>query len=256
MGRKAMKQITKYDGGRHYTWKRQDGVEETYPSVTTIIGAMNKPALPRWAAKETAEFAVKVIDQISFIAQQDRQAAIDLLKGAPWRNSRKAMGRGSGIHKLIEQRMSGEAVEVPDRHRDSYGAFGAFLSDYNVSYETCETTVFSRTHNYAGTLDFIAKLDGIGTVVGDIKTGKNVWPEVGLQLAAYRYADFMGGKDGEEKEIPATTGAVVLHLRPDGYSLHPVRSDVSLFGVFLALRSVWQFQEEESNDVVGEEVKA
>ena len=54
------------------------------PGVTTVIDTLSKPALPRWAAKETATFAVA--NRKSWEGLDDA-AAIDLLKGAPWRMS-------------------------------------------------------------------------------------------------------------------------------------------------------------------------
>ena len=58
-----------------------------------------------------------------------------------------------------------------------------------------------------------------------------MWGEVGLQLAAYRYATTLM-VDGE----PATHAQVdktgVIHVRSDGYDLREVKADESVFRMF------------------------
>jgi hypothetical protein len=53
-----------------------------------------------------------------------------------------------------------------------------------------EQVVWSTTHRYAGTLDFLAEITVPGQaapvpVVGDIKTGKAIYGEALLQVSAY-----------------------------------------------------------------------
>jgi predicted RecB family nuclease len=53
-----------------------------------------------------------------------------------------------------------------------------------------EQVVWSTTHRFAGTLDFLAEITLPGHaapvyVVGDIKTGKAIYDEARLQVAAY-----------------------------------------------------------------------
>jgi hypothetical protein len=82
--------------------------------------------------------------------------------------------------------------------------------------------------------------------MGDYKTGKSVYPEVGMQLAAYRRATIGWTKNGTEIVPPATAGAVVLHVRPKdmpggeerGYSLRRSRPSDDVFDVFLAAKSI------------------
>jgi len=50
-----------------------------------------------------------------------------------------------------------------------------------------EHTVYSKTYEYAGTMDLLADINGKLSVV-DWKTGKAIYPEAILQNAAYRYA--------------------------------------------------------------------
>jgi hypothetical protein len=50
-----------------------------------------------------------------------------------------------------------------------------------------ERTIFSDIHNFAGTVDFICRIDGVPYVI-DFKTSKSIWREYELQVSAYRTA--------------------------------------------------------------------
>jgi hypothetical protein len=102
-------------------------------------------------------------------------------------------------------------------------------------------TVFNPEAGYAGTLDWVADIPalGEGLTLGDIKTGKGVYPETALQLAAYRHATFAESSRGQVSvDMPKTERAVVLHIRPtvDGkpayYELIPVQTDEETFNTF------------------------
>jgi hypothetical protein len=77
-------------------------------------------------------------------------------------------------------------------------------------------------------------------VVGDAKSregdGKQFYDEHALQLAPYRRATWcMPSKiDRLLKPMPATEGAVIIQIRPDGYTFEPVRTDDTEFQAFLA----------------------
>ena len=70
--------------GRHYQHPKTG---ELVPSVTNIIGVLNKPALPRWAAKVVAEQAAAMKTSLPNL---DDAEVVDMLKGAPWRSSTRA----------------------------------------------------------------------------------------------------------------------------------------------------------------------
>ncbi|HEY7822245.1 MAG TPA: hypothetical protein VIG24_05410 [Acidimicrobiia bacterium] len=62
--------------GRHYQHPNGDMV----PSVTNVIGILDKPALPRWAAKMVAESAYRMRHSLAGMEQNE---AVDMLKGSP-----------------------------------------------------------------------------------------------------------------------------------------------------------------------------
>lgn len=249
------KNATTSRNGRTYTWPGDDPVIE-YTSVTTILsGGVPKPALPNWAAKSVAEWAVANHEQVGDIIESEGKIeAVRILKGKPWSQRDKAADLGSRCHAAAEAYVLGQPMpEWEDDVKPFMAAFCAFLEDHSPVYELTEATVYNRKYGYAGTLDFIAHIGG-KLVLGDIKTGKGVYGEVALQLAAYRYAEFIGLPDGNEAPVPPVDSAAVLHLRPGKYDLVPVEADEGAFRVFLYAQQVAQFAKVRSLEVIGKPI--
>src|SRR5690348_5762134 len=88
--------------------------------------------------------------------------------------------------------------------------FQAFLDDFQPEYKAAEFTVYNREHRYAGTADAMAQI-GDTLWLLDTKTGKDVYGEAALQLAAYRHAEFIGvAETGDELPMPKVDRCGVL----------------------------------------------
>lgn len=268
---------TTKQGARWYDWKG-----ERYWSVTTIIsGGLPKRALIYWSANQVAEFACDNVEEIkSLIASGERDAAYDLLKRSPWRKRDKAADIGTAIHEAIEAHVLGRPVpEWPLPLRPRMQAFERFLAEYEPAFVPApvsgppverqaqdsaeapvpagagillaEAPVFHRSQRYAGTLDGIVEIGGRRLVL-DVKTSaRGIYPEVGMQLAAYRFAEFVGLPDGSEQPLPETDGAVALHLPEDGtYELREIQADEEVFRAFLYVREVYRFLTDMADGVV------
>jgi hypothetical protein len=234
-------------GQRYYTWRGQN-----YWSVTTIIkGGLPMPALLNWGIKMVAEGAADLADTLPRLVEHDRDAAVKMLKGLPWSNRTRAADLGSLIHAAVEARALGQPMpEPPAIARTRMQAFYDFLADCEPVFLATEASVYNRLERYAGTLDAIVEMFGRRYLL-DYKTGKGVYPEVALQLAAYRYADFIGLPDGSEAPMPKVDAAACLHLPEDGgYELIDVRADPEVFDSFLYVREVYRWQEELSKAVL------
>ena len=85
----------------------------------------------------------------------------------------------------------------------------------------------------------------------DLKTGKSIYEEVSLQLSAYRFADYQLSPDGTETPIPDLVAGAAIHVRPDSYSVVPVRVDEDLFEVFRSLIAVHKWDSELKRGVLG-----
>lgn len=246
---------TRKDGKRFYSWRN-----ENYWSVTTIIdGGIPKPALINWAKKYTAEYAVDNFTALTELVAVGRDDAVDWLKGAAYRDRDRKADIGTSVHLAIEAHRLGKPMPPwPLEIRPRMAAFERFVQDFDPVYEATEASVYNRTQRYAGTLDAIITLTlpldaAPRRFVLDAKSGKGIYPEVGLQLAAYRYAEFIGLPDGSEAPMPSVDGALALHLTDHGYRLIEVRADEQVFQAFLYAREIYRWGLETSKTVLGQE---
>ena len=222
---------------------------ESVPGVTSILNQLPKPFLQYWSAKVVAEYAV---DNVESWRSLDYKAAVDLLKGAPRRYTSGRADIGTEAHDAFEKIGNGDdpgpiRIEV----QPYVDQFSKFLDDFQPEFIGQELTVWSEKHRYAGSTDAFLRIQGEPVVV-DWKTTKSIYPEVGLQLAAYRYADHVIDQYGSTSPIPTLEGGAVLHVREDGYDLVPLRCDEKVFEIFLALRNFsFEWAQDISKTVVG-----
>lgn len=235
-------------GKRFYTWR-----DEAYWSVTTILGALPKPALLPWGIKMVAEAAVDATQKgiLGPMVASDPDGAIRWLKASPYAARDKAADVGTYVHAAIEAYALGKPFPkwAPAIARRMEG-FEQFVKDHQPEFHMTEASVLNRTQRYAGTLDSICTL-GDRKLVLDAKSGKGIYPEIGLQLAAYRFAEFVALPDGSDQPMPHTDGAVALHLPDSGvYDLYDVRADDEVFRAFLFVREVFKFTEETAKTIL------
>lgn len=229
--------LKRVNAGRGHSY-RLDG--KPVQGVTTLIGkGVPKPALPNWAARSVAEYVADADPgDLDALRRLGRDGMIKALKDVPWRDRDAAAGRGTEIHAIAERLSRGEEVRRTDAIEPIWGYVEAcvrFLDEWRISVVLTETVIGSRRHRYAGTLDLIADLPDGRRALFDYKTSRSgVWGETALQLAAYRHADFYLDGDGHEQpmsELQIGT-AYAVHLRPDGYSVHPIDTSNEVFDMF------------------------
>lgn len=106
-----------------------------------------------------------------------------------------------------------------------------YLTNPQFKPEHIELKVWSEQYQYQGTLDCVAKI-GKKLVVVDWKTSKSIYPDMGLQLAAYAkaYEERYGKK--------INTGLIVLVTkeRPHRLITKEFKLGKRLFNKFLKLR--------------------
>lgn len=215
------------------------------PGVTSILSAgWPKPALVGWGIKSVAEYAVDHWDDLTEAKPSER---LTTLKGSPYADRDAAANRGTAVHALAEQLVHGVEVEVPDELAGHVESYVRFLDEWQPEPVLVERTVVNYTVGYAGTLDLSARFPCWPGehVIADIKTSRSgVFGETGLQLAAYRYAEFYVDDDGSEKPMPPIDRVVVIHVRADGYDVVPVRADDYVFSRFRHVAVVARAAEE------------
>ncbi|MFI2213021.1 hypothetical protein [Streptomyces sp. NPDC020141] len=224
------------------------------PGVTSVVDQLPKSFLKFWAVKVTAEAAVEHEDVWLPLARRDPQGAVDYLKGVHRRVAGEAAGVGSRAHTWFERAARGEAINprhVPADVKHHVRWFMEFLDQIQPEFLHLEQTVWSDRHQYAGSFDALARIDG-EVVMLDWKTSKDVYASVALQLAAYRYADRIILSDtGENVSLPPMAGGAVLHVRPDAWKLVPVSCGPGIFKKFLALRDIFDWETIDSRGVIG-----
>jgi hypothetical protein len=248
------------DGVRYYTSPK---TQQRFVSVTSVISTLDKPALRYWVGKQTAQYAVDERSLWLPIADTDPKAAFDLIKGAPWRSTENSAALGSAVHAAVEARILGgdpDIEKVDEDVRPFVRSFLEFEKMFTPQWEMSEATVLSYTHGYAGTVDAIATFDRpdlglVGRYLIDWKTGKGIYPDAALQLAAYRHADVVLLPNGTEEPVPHTDGAIVVKVRPRSYEVYPVDVSENTFKFFRHIQVAWKWVHEGSKDVLGRPIR-
>jgi hypothetical protein len=272
--------ILRTDGrsGRFYDIPNDDGTTARYPSVTTILAAIAKPALVGWAAKEerlaVSEAAADFYAETANTPQLPRPMYLLGLEQrlgktkAHVKALAKASEIGTAAHAKIEWRMKrdlgqpvGPEPMVPDAAQWAVMAFEDWAKAVRLRPQFIEQTVFSRTHQYAGTMDLLATLDSaallamlerqgaVDATVGDwlrtrtdvnalidFKTGKSIYGEAHLQSVAYQRALAEMGHGRAD-------GGLIVRLpkvtTDPGFEVAVVPPARDLFPTFCAVRQLW-----------------
>ena len=150
----------------HQRYRTSDGT--IVPGVTTVTGLLNKPALVRWAN----QLGLQGIDSTKYV---DKTAEI-----------------GTLAHAMVEEYLGGRPVDytsysadVRDQAENSLLSFFEWEKTHPLKAVLLEEQLVSDKHRYGGTIDCYADLDGKRWLI-DFKTGKGIYGEYGIQVAAYR----------------------------------------------------------------------
>lgn len=189
----------------------EDG-DQQFWSVTTIIGALDRPALMYWAAEQTALAAVHSsstwrgmladCDPDCAHADADSCPAVKWLRDARFRKPkgvRSATELGTLVHAACEEyALTGTRPKVDPEVVPFLDQFDRWLQKFAPAYQATEVAVYHPELGYAGTADAFLSIDGV-RYIADYKSTRKVldsrgnptspYPEdVALQLAAYRWA--------------------------------------------------------------------
>jgi PD-(D/E)XK nuclease superfamily len=223
--------------GRYYTI---DG--RKFPSVTTILNVLNKPQLVNWAARITRDF---IKQELFAFRRADSFKDLDLdilLEKSAKEHDRvrtAAADHGIAVHSSI-------ASYVAAKSNVAYNDPAVFaFSEWEESSQfvsiASERLVFSHEHGFAGTADLIGTLNGRLALL-DIKTGRGVYPEYKLQLAAYAIA--WGEMSGHFPEV-----CMNLHVQSDSTiteaNYFTATELFPLFQTFLAAKRLFEWQSEQ-----------
>jgi len=194
--------------------------------VTSVLNIIDKPALIQWAANEAAAF---VRENLKPGVSLDELQIEELAKSASLAHrvkKEKAANIGTITHNWIEEYIKNGRRDLPvnEQARKGAEAFLEWVATNHVEFVDSERKIYSKLHNYAGTLDFEAVVNG-KRIIGDIKTSSGIYPTMFLQTAAYEMA--RTEEDGIEY-----AGNIIVNCRKDGT---------------LKVGEVWDAQERKKN---------
>ncbi len=163
-------------------------------SVTQILSVVDKSGpLTQWAANATVELLRDLLRP--GVAYDEIQIA-ELLEQARFNFrsvSRKAKGVGALVHEWIEAhlraRLHGGAEPPAPVNQEAARACAGASQWIAAHFEprAMEHYIYSRDHDYAGTIDVYGLVDGRPAIV-DWKASSGLYPEFRLQTAAYAQA--------------------------------------------------------------------
>jgi len=229
------------------------------PSVTTVLGIMDKPAVGVFKAKEAARAIIRrTYDRESGALWDDEDEAIKWALKEADKVRDTAASLGSSVHLLADlegmplraSETAYKGFQVSDDTIPYLEAYRGFLARYSASSIVSSEHAVWSLQGYAGTYDLLMTIDGELWLI-DIKTsGKGPYPEWGLQLAGYRWADYIVlPGDPVLYPMPQIQRAGVLHLRPDLYTdtgwrliEYPITKALD-YRAFLSALELWRWRE-------------
>lgn len=286
---------------------KPDPEDQTLWSVTTIIGALDKPALMYWAAEQTAKAAVASHRSIGArIAEEGEEPVVKWLRDARFRRPKDrltAANLGTVAHSAAEEyALTGIR---PDKDRLAYWVnekagngfigtdhevgvltqmldrFDGWLQRFTPEYQATEVTVYHPDYAYGGTCDGFLTIDGVRFLIDYKSTRdprdsrgkpKTPYPEqVGLQIAAYRYAKYAAVWRPRRTEkwrrryyllspeeqaaavpVPEVDGGLVIQMTTESCEAFPIRADEQAFRAFLHTLEAFRWVNEISKTAMGD----
>lgn len=207
-------------GGRGYKQIFGDGTP--VPSITTALGALEKPGIVDWHISQTVAYAVTHVDELlsrteeqgmRFMQYYSRRLNSSKVDEIDVYNYSKGVledlaDLGDFIHDWIEADLNGWIPEDPwrDDQAEMVMAYLDWKETQFLNVVATETTVFGNYNGfgYAGTFDIVAEVNG-ETWLLDIKTSRSVYESHVAQLGA------IGAATDMAVEVPEGTEGAVLH---------------------------------------------
>jgi len=223
---------------------------KVYPGVTSILKVLDKSdALMAWASRQTAEAALEQLDNLAGL--RDTVGPDGVIRALTSRSSWKrdeAAQLGTDVHYLAEQVIHGRDVgDLADRGEATIGRVKAYvdwLSTCGWKMRLAESMIVHPLAGYGGTFDLLAYDADGRTVLADLKTGRNVYRESVLQMAAYGMAVLVQ-PNGSQITWPMTEvdRYVILHVTMDGVREIEVPVGQAEQAAFLACIELYKWSE-------------
>jgi hypothetical protein len=185
-----------------------------YPSVTTITGILDKPALLQWASNCAVDFIKENLEALKDPIDVHRgEDVLEQARKAFTIKRDTAADAGTQCHHAIQMYIAGQDPYpslTSEAAKNGFEAFLSWESKNHVEWIQSEVEVFSILRGYAGRFDAIARVNGHLYLI-DFKTSKGVWDEQKYQVCAYRQAYNEMLEEGQEP----IENLAILHLNKE-----------------------------------------
>src|SRR5262245_46257086 len=219
-----------------------------FPSVTNVLGVLAKPGLDAWKIEQGIMAALTLpkapgepLDVFARRVVEDMGEQVE-----------KAVDFGSAIHNACEVYALNKQVPTDPALLACFEPWRRWFDENVERIGSIEQVFVHSEHGYAGRVDMVALLKGIGWCVVDFKTQRvkrsakgeakptfyEAWP---LQLAAYRQAVLATGA----KSVTGLVSVVIDSAEPGPVHVRLWNSMnapfVDYFGSFLAALDSWRY---------------
>jgi len=218
-------------GGHYYS--HINSPERSYPSATTLLSVIAKPAISKWREKMIFEHACSVLAEGSDYTTSE---IITILKHSfeePDRYRDNAAAAGTEMHNAVEGWVNeGLASEA----NAGYEACVRFLRSSGITPVRSEVRVYTDPHmhhtgvmvpGFGGTVDLVG-MQGDQLVIVDWKTGA-LYPSQRMQVAGYAYVL------SRMLSMPVSRG-MIYSTKSDSMQECDLAADLA---GFLAIASAW-----------------
>jgi hypothetical protein len=222
---------------------------KTYPGVTGILSVLDKSGpLMSWAANQTAEAAIAQVDNLpSLLATSGPEGVRKLLTArSSWQRD-EAAALGTEVHRLADMVVNSKPTpSMTDTVRKRVLAYVDWWTSSGWTLRLSEAMVIlpDEACGFGGTFDLLARDRDGRTILADIKTGKAIYSEAVLQMAAYGMAARVQPADQEKTyPMPKPDRYVILHVTADGVREVEVAVGTPERMAFLACRELHDWRE-------------
>ena len=245
-GKPVHTQPTKDGEGQRATTLRDARKMMLLPSVTSIIGILDKPQLTRWKMREVAKAAIAIPgpqgeEPVERFADRAIEAAMSQVG--------EAADLGSRIHAAIENLMRGGAEEPSEELQPYVKPVLEWMRQVGVKVTHSEIVLVNAVHGFAGRVDALFTWgDAFGKMgILDFKTKKTkegekveAYDEHALQLAAYAATHY----GAEHLQHVVAANLFISSTEPGRLEVvkHDKAKLVAAYEAFCQMCAVWRFR--------------
>jgi hypothetical protein len=245
-GKPVHTQPTKDGEGQRATTLRDARKLALLPSVTSIIGILDKPQLTRWKMREVAKAAIAIPgpqgdEPVERFADRAIEAAMSQVG--------EAADLGSRIHAAIENLMRGGAEEPSEELKPYVKPVLEWMRQVGVKVTHSEIVLVNAVHGFAGRVDALFTWgDAFGKMgILDFKTKKTkegekveAYDEHTLQLAAYAATHY----GPEHLQHVVAANLFISSTEPGRLEVvkHDKEKLVAAYEAFTQMCAVWRFR--------------